>query len=56
MLCNLCAKKCNKKRDDVFGEGNCHMPLKIKIAQQVNVRHFHTCKLIQKNAKNAECA
>ncbi len=32
MLCNLCAKKCNKERTDVLADGNCHMPLRVKIA------------------------
>ena len=32
MLCNLCAKKCNKERNEIIANGNCKMPLKLKIA------------------------
>ena len=50
MLCNLCAKKCNKKRDDAFGEGNCHMPLKIKIAHYELFLYEEPCISLNKGS------
>lgn len=50
MLCNLCAKKCNKKRDDTFGEGNCHMPLKIKIAHYELFLYEEPCISLNKGS------
>ena len=32
MYCNLCPRKCNKKRDDISGDGLCGVPNKLKIA------------------------
>ena len=33
MLCNLCPRRCNAPRDDVRGEGRCHMPDRLVIAR-----------------------
>lgn len=43
MLCNLCAKKCNKERTEVLAEGNCHMPLKLKIAHYELFNYEEPC-------------
>lgn len=50
MLCNLCAKKCNKERTEVLAEGNCHMPLKIKIAHYELFQYEEPCISINKGS------
>lgn len=50
MLCNLCAKKCNKERTDVLAEGNCKMPLKIKIAHYELFQYEEPCISINKGS------
>ncbi len=50
MLCNLCAKKCNKTRTETMAEGNCHMPLKIKIAHYELFHYEEPCISINKGS------
>lgn len=50
MLCNLCAKKCNKERTEVLAEGNCHMPLKLKIAHYELFHYEEPCISLNKGS------
>lgn len=50
MLCNLCAKKCNKERTEVLAEGNCHMPLKLKIAHYELFNYEEPCISLNKGS------
>ena len=50
MLCNLCAKKCNRERTETIADGNCHMPLKIKIAHYELFHYEEPCISINKGS------
>ena len=50
MLCNLCAKKCNKERSLEIANGNCHMPLKIKIAHYELFNYEEPCISLNKGS------
>lgn len=50
MICNLCAKKCNKQRTQEKAKGNCQMPLKIKIAHYELFNYEEPCISLNKGS------
>ncbi len=50
MLCNLCAKRCNKERTLEVANGNCHMPLKLKIAHYELFMYEEPCISLNKGS------
>lgn len=50
MLCNLCAKKCNAQRNENVGNGNCKMPLQLKIAHYELFKYEEPCISLNKGS------